>query len=470
MKDNIKTLLLRLPQNLDNVHEVTNILHPYSLAIISGFLKSHNKDITLHDAAVYRAEKESILKYVQELNPQILGLSIMSQHLYCTLEFLKDIKRLMPEVVVVVGGPHVCADYRNLMVNHKEIDIAVTGEGEYTMLELIDSIQNGDSLNNIKGITYRSDEEIKTTPFREYITNLDLLPFADWESLPMEKYSDAITVKKNYGGIMASRGCPYSCTFCGAKSALGVKARRRSPENILDEINLLYNKYNVRQILFHDSTFNLDNQWVREICEGILKMNKPLIWGCNLRTERLDREVLRLMKKSGCLRVFVGVESADNEVLKKMKKGTTIEKIEEGIHLLEETGLTTDCGFILGMPGETEESIKKTIKFAKKIKKGICTFSLASPFPGSEFYDIAKEEGLNVKDWSKHDLYTMAYVPKGLTKEKLESYYKLAVRSFYLRLSFILNQILQIRSLLNFKTFLSAAHSIFFKRFVTFKR
>jgi len=470
MKDQIRTLLLRLPQNLDNVHEVTNILHPYSLAIISGFLKSHNKNITLYDAAVYRLERESILEYVIKLKPQILGLSIMSQHLHSTLEFLRDIKKLMPEVVVIVGGPHVCADHKNLIDNHKEINIAVTGEGEHTMLELIDSIQNKSVLDNIKGITYRANGVVKTTPFREYISDLDSLPFADWGALPMEKYSDAITVKKNYGGIMASRGCPYSCTFCGAKSALGVKARRRSPENILKEINLLYDKYNVRQILFHDSTFNLDNQWVSEICEGILSMNKPLIWGCNLRTERLDTEVLNLMKKSGCLRVFVGVESADNEVLKKMKKGTTIERIEEGIRLLEKTGLTTDCGFILGMPGETEESIKKTIKFAKTIKKGICTFSLASPFPGSEFYEIAEKEGLNVKDWSKHDLYTLAYVPKGLTKEKLESYYKLAVRSFYLRFSFILNQILQIRSLRNFKAFFNAAYSIFFKRFVSFKR
>ncbi|MDR4504194.1 MAG: B12-binding domain-containing radical SAM protein [Candidatus Scalindua sp.] len=470
MKDNIKTLLLRLPQNLDNVHEITNILHPYSLAIISGFLKYHKKDVTLFDAAVYRLEQDAILEYVKELNPQILGLSIMSQHLFYTIQFLKEIKTLMPEIVVVVGGPHVCADYDNLMGNNKEIDIAVIGEGEQTMLEIIESIQGGNSLDTIKGIAHRVRGETKITSVREYIANLDLLPFADWGSLPMEKYSDAITVKKNYGGIMASRGCPYACTFCGARTALGVKARMRSPGNILEEINLLYNKFHVRQILFHDSTFNLDNLWLSEICEGILEMNKHLIWGCNVRTERLDREVLKLMKRSGCIRAFVGVESADNRVLKRMKKGTTIEKIEKGIRLLEEVGITTDCGFILGMPGETEDSIKNTIEFAKRIKKGICTFSLASPFPGSEFYEIAQEEGFKVKDWSKHDLYTMAYIPKDLTKEKLEFYYKFAVRSFYLRVSFILNQLLQIRSFRNLKIMMTAAYSIFFKRFVTFKR
>jgi radical SAM superfamily enzyme YgiQ (UPF0313 family) len=469
MDDKIKTLLLRLPQNLNNVYDHAGILHPYSLSIISSFLKQHHRNVTLFDAAVNNLKRKAIVEYVKELNPNILGITIISQHLPHTIDFLKDIKRLLPGITVVAGGPHVTGDYENLMHKNKEIDIAVIGEGEYTMLEIIECIENGKSLDNVKGLSYMIDDEVRINQFREYITDLDSLPFADWESLPMEKYSDAITVKKNYGGIVASRGCPFKCTFCGAKTVLGKKVRRRSPENIIEEIKLLYDKYNVRQVLFHDSTLNIDNQWVNEICECILKMGRPIIWGCNLRTERLDKETLKLMKKSGCIRVFIGVESADNNILKRMKKGTTVEKVEKGIHMIEKAGIPTDYGFILGMPGETKESMKKSIAFAKKLK-GISTFALASPFPGTELHEVAKQEGFMVDDWSKHDIYTLAYVPKGLTRNQLEHYYKVAVIGTYLRLPFLISQIFQLKSWLNLKITLVAAYRIFFKRLFKFKQ
>lgn len=444
-------------------------MHPYSLAVISAFLKQHLKDVTLFDSAINRLKRKEIIAYIKELKPDLLGVTVMTQHLPQTIDFLKDVKSLFPHITVIAGGPHITADYKSVLEKNREIDMCVIGEGEYTMLNIVDCLENRKSLEGVKGISYRINGEARVNSFREYIEDLDSLPFADWESLPMAKYTDAIAVKKNYGSIVASRGCPFSCTFCGAKTVLGRKVRRRSPENILEEIRLLYEKYNVRQVLFHDSTLNIDNQWVNEICEGILKMGRPLLWGCNLRTENLERETLKLMKESGCIRVFVGVESADNNVLKRMNKGTNIERIEAGIRLIEEMGLPSDYGFILGMPGETEESIKKSIAFAKKLK-GISTFSLASPFPGTELYEIAKSEGYMVDDWSKHSMYMLAYLPKGLSKKQLEYYYRLAIRSTYLRPYFLIRQIFQLKSWLNLRIALLSAYRIFCNRFFKFKR
>lgn len=464
MDSRIKTLLLNLPININDVSDYNGVLQPVGLSVISSFLKQQGCNVTLYDAFAYHEKRDNIIAYIKELNPKIIGVTLMTNHLPQTLPFLKDVKLLFPDVVTVVGGAHPSAAYESLLQNNNEVDVAVIGEGEYTMLDLIKSVQNGESFDQVKGIAWRPNGKVKVNPFREYIQDLDSLPFSDWESLPMENYFDVWTIKKNYANMILSRGCPFRCTFCGAKNALGRKQRKRSPEHILGEIKLLYDKYNVRNLLFSDSTLNVDNQWVQEICEGLLKLNKSLVWGCNIRADRIDKETLKLMKKSGCVKLFIGVESADNRILKSMRKGENIEKIEEGIRLINEAGLIPDMGFILGMPGETEESMKRTIEFAKRHKKSVCAFTLASPFPGTELYEDAKKEGFMVEDWSKFDIYSIAYVPKGLTRKKLEYYYKLAAKSNYLRLSYFYRQMSQIKSWVNFKIYLRLAYRIFFNR------
>lgn len=470
ISNKIKVLLLSLPENVYDVSHYYHLLSPYGLSLISSFLKQQGCNITLLDAAGHHMKREEIITYVKELNPKILGLTLITNHLPQTIPFLRDIKKVLPDVITVIGGPHPSVEYKSLMQNHKEVDIAVIGEGEYTMLEIINNLQHGESLENIKGVSYRVNGKIKINPFRELISNLDSLPFADWDSLPMDKYWYSWTVKKNYAGLSVSRGCPYSCTFCAYYTTLGKKFRKRSPQNIIEEVKLLYDKFNVRNIYFTDSTINVDNKWLNEICEGLLKLNRPLIWGCHVRADRLHKETIKLMKKSGCNRMFIGVESADNTVLKKMKKGETIEGIREGIMKLHEIGFYPDLGFILGMPGDTEESIMKTINFAKEFKKNLVVFTLAAPFPGTELYKIAREEGFKIDDWSKVDLYSIAYIPQGLTREKIEYYYNLAIKSIYLRFSFIINQLLRVRSWIDFRSKFRVAFRLFSTRLKTFKR
>lgn len=391
MGNKTKVLLLNLPTNIEDISDYNGVIQPFGLAMISSYLKLKGCNVTLLDAQAYHMKREKILRYIQELNPKLIGLPLMTNHLSQTLPFLRDAKRLIPGIITVVGGPHPSAGYKDLLQNHNEVDIAVIGEGEYTLQEIIENIQQDTPLDRIKGVAYRYNDQIRVNPFRDFIQDLDSLPFADWESLPMKNYWDAWTIKKNYVNMILSRGCVFSCTFCGAKNALGNKWRKRSPGHILEEIRLLYDRHNVRNLLFSDSTFNIDNQWVNEICEGILRMDRPLLWGCNIRADTINRETIKLMRKSGCVKLFIGVESADNRMLKNMKKGNSIEKIIDGIRLLNEYGLTPDCGFIIGMPGETEESIKKTIEFAKSLKGSICTFSLAAPFPGQNFMKQQKK-------------------------------------------------------------------------------
>lgn len=466
MNAQAKTLLLHLPDNIDDVSDYSSVIQPYGLAIISAFLKKHGKDVTLFDAAAYHTERKEILRLIEELRPDILALTLFTSHLPKTIPLLKDVRLMLPDVTTVVGGPHPSAENRTLLEQYEEIDLAVEGEGEYAMLEILESMENGGSYEGIPGVTFRQSGGIVTNERRESIQDLDSLPFADWDSLPMENYVNVWTVRKNYLSIPLSRGCPFHCTFCGAKKALGKGYRKRSPESVLEELKLLYDRHHIRDLLIGDSTFNLDQEWVAQICEGMLDMQRPFIWGCNMRADRVDKEVLKLMRKSGCERVFIGVESADNRMLKNMRKGESIEKIEEGILAMIEVGLTPDMGYILGMPGETEESLQKTISFAKKFKKSIPTFTIAAPYPGTEFYEQAKKEGFIVKDWSKFDSYSIAYIPEGLTREKLSHYYRMALRSTYYRFSYVFTQLFRIKSWLNFKITVRFAYRVFVKRFL----
>lgn len=463
----VKTLLLNLPEIMNEAPDT--LMQPYGLAMISSVLKQRNHNVTLFDASAYQLNKDEILQYIMNEKPRILGTTCMTNDLGQTIGFLSDVKKCIPDLITVLGGPHPTIEYKSLLHNHPEVDVACIGEGEYTMLEIVENVQNETTLDNIKGIAFRSNEKIKVNPPREYIRDLDSLPFADWDSLPMDKYFFQWTVKKNYATLSLSRGCSFACSFC-VQNYIGRTIRRRSPENIIEELNLLYDKYHVRNCEFNDSTMNSDNAWLREICEGIISLNKPILWGCQFRADKADKETLKLMKRSGCNRIYIGVESGDNRMLKNMKKGQTIEQIEKAIHMVLETGIKPDLGFVIGMPGETEESIMKTIKFAKQYINCSVSFTLATPYPGSDMYEKIQKEGYRVDDWSKHSMHKLVYVPNDLTKENLQFLYNLAIKKIYLNPFFIINQILRIQSWINFKITLRFAYRLFFKRLGWFKR
>lgn len=447
----MKTLLLNIPKNIDNRYDYDQVAQPIGLASISAFLKLHGCDVVLFDAHAYHLLREEIFEYISTVKPGIIGLSVMTYQLPVIISFVRDLKRRMPDMMVVLGGPHLGTEYESTLRGCREVDVVVIGEGEHTMLELVQAQKAGRPLDSVNGIAYIKNGGLVVTAPRKQIADLDTLPYPDWASLPIEKYWDVFTTRKNYARIIASRGCPFSCTFCGAHITMGKQLRKRSPEHIVGELSLLYDHYHVREFLFNDSTFNIDNSWVSRICEGILKMNRPMIWRCNIRADRVDKETLLLMKKSGCVKVIMGIESGDARMLKNMRKGETLEQIRHALGVLKEVGLPSDHGFILGMPGETRESMKKTIEFAKQINSSVVTFSLATPFPGTQFYQQARKEGFKVDEWSEFDFYGVPYVPKGLSREELILHYRYALKSFYVRPSYLFRRFLEMKSWINLK-------------------
>ncbi|HIJ83386.1 MAG TPA: radical SAM protein [Magnetococcales bacterium] len=448
-------LLLNLPHDLDDPDNCDSLAQPYGLAVISSFLKSKGWKTILCDAHAEGMKREEILRYALKINPTLLGLTVYTCHLPQIISFLGQLKAANSNIKTVLGGPHPSSkEYRSLLTQHANcVDICVLGEGEYVLHQIAERIKNQHPLDGIKGIAFRKENgDLFYGGHSPMIQDLDAMPFADWDSLPMDRYWAVSTDKKNFANIMFNRGCMGKCTFCASRVVLGEKIRTRSPDSILDEIKILYEKHGVRELAINDATFNVDNQWARDVSSKIIAYNKPdLIWGCNLRADAMDRETLVIMKRSGLTNVFIGVESGDDEMLLSMCKGTTVAMIQAALDMLDDVGIKVYCGFVLGMPGETEESLKRTLSFAKTLSKYSVAFSLATPFPGTTFYRKAMSEGFKVEDWSRFDYHSIPYVPKGLTRKQLFHYYNRTVLRYYLSFNFIIRQIKQMRSWLQLK-------------------
>lgn len=465
MKRYPKILLLALPSDTRNPRNNLLLLQPLGLLGISAVLKQHGFDVTLLDAAGLYMNHDAIVEYIKETKPDVIAQTLYTFQLEQTMDILREVKPALPETRIVMGGAHPSVEGPGLLETYSEIDVSVIGEGERTMLELMTAWADGTSLDDVDGIAYRDGDQVRKTEKRAFIDDLDELPMNDWAPLPMDKYWYNWTVKKNYAAVTFSRGCPFSCIFC-AKEVTGRKQRKRSPGKIVEEIKTLYDTYGVRNMLIADSIFNLNKEWVRDICKGMIALNRPVLWGAQIRADMVDPDTMDLMKRSGCHKLFIGVESGDPRMLKAMRKGESLDDIREGIRIMSSAGINPDLGFIIGLPGETPESARRTIEFAREFPKCQSAFNLAMPYPGTAFYEIAATEGFHVSNWSDiSTYYDLSYTPESMEGDELQRLYKKAVKEAYLRPSFLLGQIRQLRSWTNFKIKLWMAFQIFGKRF-----
>ncbi|HHT9145835.1 MAG TPA: B12-binding domain-containing radical SAM protein, partial [Candidatus Wunengus sp. YC61] len=298
---------------------------------------------------------------------------------------------------------------------------------------------------------------------RPVIEDINILPFPAYHLMPMDKYHTALGSAKRVPAmsIFATRGCPGRCTFCYS-GTLGKKIRQRSPENIVEEIELLMNKYKIREVSFYDDTFSAFKNNVIMFCELIRKKNIDLTWSCMSRIDYVNEEVLKEMKASGCHQICYGVESADENVLRNIKKRISLEKVKMAVETTKKAGIDVRLSFMLGNPGDTIESIEKTIKFAIDLDPDLLQFNITTPYPGTEMFAWAKNNGyLKTEDWSKYDLYNCVMELPTVSSQDVERYYKIAYKRFFLRPKFIMKRLLKIRSFYDVKIAYKSCASIF---------
>ncbi|MDD4810173.1 MAG: radical SAM protein, partial [Methanobacterium formicicum] len=345
-------------------------------------------------------------------------------------------KKTCPQATVVMGGYHPTFNYQE-MLEKDYVDLVVMGEGEYTMLELVQTLEEGGDLKNVKGIAYQD----VVTPPRPLIEDLDELPFPARHLLPMDHYK-ILNMKLHTATLISGRGCPMQCSFCASAALHGNKLRMRSAQNVVDEMEHLIKDHDAGMIAFMDDTFTLKPSRVAEICDEIIKRDLDTYWGCTARADTLSDELLQKLSDSGCITLFLGVESADQQQLDRVNKQITIDKIRQAFKLSRENDIRTIASVVLGMPGDTKESIERTIKFVRELNPSYALFSLATPYPGTRFYQEAVQDNLiKVKDWSKYTLLSPVLETVDCSLDELKKMQKKAFRQFYLRPVYLMKQV-----------------------------
>ena len=390
----------RVGHNPSYIHEPLNLGY-----IATYFIEKGYKDVSIHIGA-FETDKE-IISDVSEAT--IVGFTATSPMMKHAEELVGKIKENNPDTIIVFGGSHPSVLPENTLKN-KNIDVVVRGEGEITMLEIVQAVEKGASFKGITGVSYKNKGDIIHKPDRELIKDIDTIPFPNRKLIKQEKFLE-IGYKK-YGDrgawVFSSRGCPYHCTYCASWRIWTRKWRARSPENIIKEIHELVDTYNVDRINFADDTFTISRKRVAEFCNLLKKENLQISWGCNVRVDNVDKELFKIMKSAGCTEVWIGAESGSPIILKDIKKGITLTQIKNAFKWSKEAGLKRRAYLMIGSPKESKETIIQTEKLVHEINPDTLEFSILTPYPGCENYEMAKKEGYvsDDRDWSKIDLFS----------------------------------------------------------------
>jgi len=428
----MKVLMINPPYNSSKYKFIGLVAPPLGIAYIAAMLEKNGITVKILDAPALEIGHEAVKNEIQKYSPDIVAVTSVTPTIESALKTAKISKEACPNAVTVLGGYHPTFTYQEVLKNDF-VDIVVCGEGELTMVELVDSLENGKNLREVKGI---ATKDFKTLP-RGIIKDLDSIPFPARHLLPMDEYK-ILNMKLTTGTIVSGRGCPYKCSFCASSAMHGQKLRLRSAENVVDEMEYLVNDHNIEMVAFMDDTFTLNNKRVYEICETIKDRGLDNYWGCTARVDTISEDLLKTMKDAGCITMFLGVESADQQFLNQINKNTNINRIKKTFQLTKDYGMRTIASVVLGMPGDTKRSITTTIKFVKTLDPSYAVFSLATPYPGTDFYLNAVSENLiKINDWSKYTLLSPVLETVDCSLDELKKLQKKAFKEFYLRPSYI---------------------------------
>src|SRR3989344_208695 len=342
-----------------------NTFPPLGALYIATYAKKMGLSVKFIDSLIEGGSAEEIAKGIVKENPKFVCFSVMSCQVLNSLKLASKIKELNKNIKIVIGGSHIASTRGELFKYTKDVDYLMYGEAEKAFYELYNA-KNEDDLSKISGLIYKSGDSIKINP-NILIQNLDELPFPDLSLIKLNSYNGYYVKTLPVSTIMGTRGCVYRCTFCDQFASMGRKFRHRSPKNIVDEIEQNIQKFNARDIIFKDSTFTNNEEWVYGICKEIKDRGIKINWSCNTRVSMVNEKMLRAMKEAGCYMISFGIEAGTQHVLNLMKKGTRVEQAYTATDLCRKVGIETLGYFMIGNPGEKEEDALETIKLAKNL-------------------------------------------------------------------------------------------------------
>ena len=420
------------------------VMVPISLPSIAAVLRKSGHEVKIVDSIVENYTEKQVKEEVEKFRPALVLVDMSTATFYGDLETIKKVKEVNGCHLTAIGT-HVTSLPEDSLKTSL-LDSVIRGEPEETALELANTLDNGCNLAHVKGISFKENGKVITNPARPFIKDLDSLPFPARDLIKNEKYTMPIS-NRPYTLVITSRGCPNQCIYCTAHQYYGHKLRLRSPQNIIDEIEEVVKEHGVKDITMWSDTFTLDRAFVIDICNEIKKRGLKFRWMANSRVDKVDPELLALMKSSGCKMLSFGVESGCQTILDNVRKKTTIEQIKKAFKWCRQAKIETIAHFVFGLPGETKETLEETLDLLKKIKPDYAQFYGAIPFPGTKFYELAKKRGwLVTKDWSKFELNQNIVSTPSLSVEELRKAKEKAFRAFYFRPAYILKRLTRLRS------------------------
>jgi len=415
----LKILLIN-PLNTGYYYRLGAIYPPLGLAYLSSVLKEKGHEVRIVDMNVEKFDYKSF-DYTEY---DVVGISVDTTRFPLASNIARVVKQ--QGVPVVFGGPHASAEVNDIL--KKGIaDYIILGEGEKAFLDLVEAIKNGEKYPKIPGLAYLEDDVVRIHP-KEFIKDLDEIPFPDRENLLMDRYKTKFDGKPATS-LITSRGCPFNCEFCSASQFMGFLWRKRSVPNVLEEIKLLVKKYGYGSLIFFDDNFTLDPKRVIEISEGILKNDLKISWWAFSRADEIlgHEDMVEAMAKSGCKMLFIGFESASDETLKEFNKKLSSSIAFDVVKILKKYKIDIFASFILGALSDTRDTIKKTVRFAKKLGASIVQFSILTPYPGTRLFEKLRSS-LLTKDYEKFDGTNLVFKHPNFTPKELK---KLFIRAYY---------------------------------------
>lgn len=416
----MKVLLVRTPYSADTRYLAKLADFPLGLAYICAVLEKEGHQIAVIDALIegfdheaqqerhlirYGLPDEELKKRIRDFSPDLVGVSCLfstqsdNAHNAC-----KIVKEISESILTVMGGAHPSAMPAETL-RDKSVDFVVIGEGEYTMRDLLKRLESKADLSALDGLAFRKGGKIVVNPKTKFIEALDCLPFPARHYFPMEKYfaPEKFQVPPREtpaATIISSRGCPATCIFCSIHTVWGRRFRARSAENVLKEIGLLVDKYGVKEIQFADDNMTLDKKRLLAICDGIKERFPRLKWlSLGVALWALDEEMITRMSESGCYRIYLPVESGDQEVLTRIvKKPLRLDKIPFLLKKMKSLGMEVHGFFVVGFPGETPEQVRQTLRYARKLNLDHHYVYYATPYPGTDMYAICKRNGSIIEE------------------------------------------------------------------------
>ncbi|MGQ9843318.1 MAG: B12-binding domain-containing radical SAM protein [Spirochaetota bacterium] len=389
---------------------------PFGLMALAAYLEDKGIEVKIEDYIVNKISEKCAYEVMSSFAPDVVGSTGVTMNIKKALSILQLYKQINPDIICVLGGPHATFDAHNMLLHHPYIDVIVRGEGELTFEQLLSHLYDKDEYATIAGISYRdNDNTIVHNPNRDFIPDINILPYPARHLVQLSKYR-ALGFPIN---MMTSRGCPFNCIFCVGSKMVGRKVRYFETNRVVDEFAMLATM-KFKQINIVDDLFTSHKSRCIEVCKEIKRRGINHPWTAFARVDTVNEELLEHMKEAGCTMLCFGIESGNQEILDKVKKKITLEKCKQAVDMCREVGISPMTSYILGLPGETEETIKKTLEFAKELSDNY-GFHVLAPFPGTEVREMKDYYGIEIltNDWDLYDANRAVSVTPWVTAERI---------------------------------------------------